>query len=98
MIAATEKELADIRKLLELLDRAPRSERQTPEAEKPNLVSLKHIDAASAALAVRRILGDGEQPNVRLAVDERTNVVVIVAPEKELGQIKRLLQALDAPK
>jgi type II secretory pathway component GspD/PulD (secretin) len=94
IIGADEKTIAEIRKILQILDK-PQERDPAKQILVPLLVPLKRTDATEAAAAINEMLG--RRSDVRIAVDERTNTVIIAAPEKEAGQIKRLLETIDQP-
>jgi type II secretory pathway component GspD/PulD (secretin) len=88
LIGADEATIAEIRQVLQVLDKP-----KEPEKVKQVLFPLRTIDAVETAAALKEMLG--QRPGVRLAVDERTNTIIILAPEKETAQIRRLLETLD---
>ena len=57
--------------------------------------ALKHAKATQIVEIVQKIYGGR---SLRVASDERTNVIILVAPEKQLKEVMKLIAELDEPK
>jgi RNA polymerase sigma factor (sigma-70 family) len=58
------------------------------------VMQLKKTDATDVAMVLRQVFPD---PNIRIAVDVRTNALVISCEEKHLAKLRELIDKLDTP-
>jgi hypothetical protein len=66
-----------------------------PQAkETTTLISLKNSQVNSMAQMIQAIYG---RPGIRIVPDSRTNRLVLLAPEDQVAEIRRLIDELDQP-
>jgi type II secretory pathway component GspD/PulD (secretin) len=80
----------DIQRVLQLLDQPAEKEARTTTT----VFALKYARAPEAAKVIQEAFG--KERNLRIAVDERTNSLVIQGNELDTATIKALLNAIDA--
>lgn len=80
-----------VEKLAQLLDEGGGSETTT--------ISLHNAGAGDAAQAIENLLGAPGEANrgPRIAVDKRSNLLLVRGSASEIAEVKRLAQALDRP-
>ncbi|OHB73172.1 MAG: hypothetical protein A2V70_09115 [Planctomycetes bacterium RBG_13_63_9] len=59
--------------------------------------ALKHANAASVVESLKPIVGQDASVPVRLAVDNRTNAIVVSSPREVHDRIRELINVLDVP-
>ena len=79
--------------LIEKLDRP------VPPESQFEVFSLRHANVANVMQTIQSFLGSrgGLGPNVLLASNERTNSLIVYAAERDMQEVRRLVQELDAP-
>ena len=60
-------------------------------------ITLRHASAAQVGEAIRSILGDEAAGGPRIAVDERSNVVLVRGTGASLAEARRIAGSLDTP-
>jgi hypothetical protein len=97
-IAATQAKLADRERQLQDMSQHVKQlvrqlEEQPIEGAVAQIFPLRHAKAAEAAGTLESLFGS----QVRVAVDERSNNLVVSGKEKSLEAVRSLLQGLDEP-
>lgn len=60
-------------------------------------ISLRHAGAAQVGEAIQQILGEEEAGGPRVAVDERSNVVLVRGSPASIAEARRIAASLDTP-
>ncbi|MCG3178793.1 MAG: hypothetical protein BIFFINMI_01123 [Phycisphaerae bacterium] len=91
VVAASAERMAEVEGLVQQLDAI----QVNPSGFK--IIALQHAEAAKVATMLTNMLRQGGQPGIKFSIapDERTNVLIVTAPENMLPQIQELVDKLD---
>lgn len=83
---------ADVSRAIEIIKRIDQG-----SSSDLDVIRLRHASANDIARTVTALLGGGEKNTAKVVADERTNSILLQAPQQEKLRLKALITHLDTP-
>lgn len=77
---------------------AQQTARKDAEADAMKVIPLQHLSAPQTEITIRKLLGEPFFTQLRMAVDERTNSLILIGKEADITTVLKLVSALDVAK